>query len=116
MCLELSKNNMTLRQDKVAEVLRVLGSEFLSRVSNRTSLITITRADVSRDMKKATLYVTVYPETEEENALNFVKRNRSDLRDYVKPKLSMKSIPFFDFVIDEGEKNRQHLDELSHDL
>lgn len=107
---------MTLRQEKVAEVLRALGSEFLSRESNRTSLITITRADVSKDMKKATLYITVYPETEEEAALNFVKRSRSHLRDFVKPKLAMKSIPFFDFVIDHGEKNRQLLDELSNDL
>ena len=106
---------MSLRQEKVAEVLRVLSSEFMKRTSNRTSLITITRVNVSKDMRKATLYISVYPETEEKHALNFFKRSLSGLRDYVKPKLSMKVIPFFDVELDMGEKNRQQLDELSEE-
>lgn len=105
---------MTLRQEKVSEVLRELSSEFLSRESNRKSLITITRVTVSKDLKKATLYISVFPEDNEEEALSFCKRKLSDLRDFAKPKLSMKNTPYFDCVIDFGEKNRQDIDRLSN--
>ena len=107
---------MTLRQDKVKENIRNLVAQFLEAESNRLSLITVTDANVSKDLKKATVFVSVLPESEEEPALNFLKRKRSDARDYLRKKLDMRSIPFLDFEIDYGEKNRQRIDELSQDL
>lgn len=104
---------MTLRQDKVSELLRELCAEFISREAGRQSLITVTRVTVSRDLKNATMYISVFPEKSEEHALNFCKRKLSELRDYVKPKLHMKSIPYFDCELDLGEKNRQNIDRIS---
>ncbi|PIP87189.1 hypothetical protein COW81_01555 [Candidatus Campbellbacteria bacterium CG22_combo_CG10-13_8_21_14_all_36_13] len=106
---------MSKRQDKVNELLRQLVSEFISKESNRLSLITVTHVDVSRDLKKATIYVSIYPEDSEEQGIDFLKRNLGNLRDYVKPKLNMKNIPFFDCKIDIGEKNRQVIEDLSHE-
>jgi len=105
---------MSKRQDKVNELLRQLASEFISKESNRLSLITVTHVDVSRDLKNATIYVSIYPEESETAGLDFLKRNLGDLRDYVKPKLNMKNIPFFDCKLDMGEKNRQTIENLSH--
>jgi len=105
---------MTLRQDKVSEVLRELSAEFLSREAGRQSLITVTRVTVSRDLKNATIYISVFPEGSEEHALNFCKRKLSDLREYIKPKIAMKSLPYFDCEIDFGEKNRQNIDRISN--
>jgi len=106
---------MTLRQDKVSEVLREIAAEFLSRESTRESMITVTRVTVSRDMKHATLYISVFPDNREKGALEFCERKMSDLREFAKPKLSMKSIPYFKCELDFGEKNRQDIDRLSHD-
>ncbi|MBU1046526.1 30S ribosome-binding factor RbfA [Patescibacteria group bacterium] len=106
---------MTLRQDKVKENIRNIIAQFLRSESNRLSLITVTRVDVSSDLKKATIFVSVLPESGEESALNFLKRRRKDARDYLRKKLSMRSIPFIDFEIDYGEKNRQRIDELSQE-
>ena len=42
---------MTLRQNKVKENIRNLVADFLKAESNRTSLITVTDANVSKDLK-----------------------------------------------------------------
>ena len=103
---------MSQRTDQVKELLKGLAAQFLQEESNRTAMITVTNADVSNDLKQATIYITVYPTSGEESALNFVKRKRRAFRNFAKPKLHMKNIPFFDFEIDKGEKNRQRIDEL----
>ena len=107
---------MTLRQNKVKDNIRNIVAQFLERESNGTSLITVTGANVSKDLKKATIFISVLPESGEESALNFVKRRRKDVRSYLKKKLEMRSIPFLDFEVDLGEKNRQRIDELSQEL
>lgn len=101
------------RQQKVAEQIAHLAADFLGKESNRQSLITVTRADVSPDLAKATVFFTVMPEGYEDNALDFVKRKRTEFRSYVKKNTQLRRLPFFDFEIDHGEKHRQHLDTLT---
>ena len=84
----------------------------MEKENNRTSLITVTSASVSRDFKKATVFITVLPDSKEKAALLFVKRKRSELRDYLKKFLKTRNAPFVDIEIDYGEKNRQRIDEL----
>lgn len=103
---------MTLRQDKVTNLLRELAGTFIQGESNKTSLITVTDCSVSRDMKRATIFLTVFPETKEKAALDFLKRRRSEFRDHLKRNMSSHTIPFIDFEIDRGEKNRQKIDSL----
>lgn len=101
------------RQIQVAEEIQHLAGEFFARESNYTSLLTATRADISPDLKNATVYVSVLPESAEKKALEFLKRNRTDFRDYLKKKSRLKFLPTVDFAIDYGEKNRQRLDDLT---
>ncbi|OGI76213.1 hypothetical protein A3C67_03305 [Candidatus Nomurabacteria bacterium RIFCSPHIGHO2_02_FULL_42_19] len=103
---------MTARNEKVAKVIKELTAEFLGRENNRTSLITVTFATASPDLKRATVFITVLPEEKEADVLLFVKRKRSEVRELLKKKLEIKTIPFIDFAIDQGEKNRQKIDEL----
>ena len=100
------------RNIKVANQIKELAAEFLGRENNRTSLITVTSCNTSPDLKKATIFITVLPDKKEHDALDFAKRKRPEMRDYLKKKLSMKTIPFLDVRIDDGEKNRQKIDEL----
>lgn len=103
---------MTQRSEKVAHLLKELSAKFLARENNRTSLITVTGATCSPDMKRATVFVTVLPISKEDSALGFVKRKRKDLRLFLKESMTTKVIPFIDIEIDKGEKNRQKIDEL----
>jgi ribosome-binding factor A len=102
----------TRRQIQVAELIVRLAGEFLERESNHQSLITVTRADMSPDLKKVSVYFSVLPEKFEQSALQFAKRVRTDFREYLKQKSQMKFLPTVDFELDLGEKHRQKVDEL----
>ena len=104
------------RNIQVSEMIAQVAAEFVERESNRQSLITITRAEISPDFKKATIFFTVFPESEEAHVLEFMKRDRPDFREYFKKHARMKTLPRFDFEIDSGEKNRLHIDTLSNKM
>ena len=103
---------MIQRNEKVANLLKELGAQFLERENNNTSLITVTSCTVSPDLKRATIFITVLPDEKEHNALDFAKRKRGEMRTYFKKNIQIKIIPFVDIQIDRGEKNRQKIDEL----
>ena len=102
----------TKRADKVANYIKELTAEFLGRENNRTSLITVTSAVCSPDLKRETIFITVFPPEKEKNALEFAKRKRGELREFFKKTMTIKNIPFIDIAIDLGEKHRQKIDEL----
>lgn len=100
------------RNEKIASMVQKLAAEFIERTSNGKSLITVTAVDLSPDMKEAKILFTVMPNSAEPAVADFLKRQRSDFRDYVKKTWNMRVIPFFDFELDKGEKHRQRIDEL----
>ena len=100
------------RQLQVEQQVLGITQDFFQRESSGASMITVTRTDVSMDMKHGTIFISVLPENKEEAAINFAKRMRSELRHYVMKRLPEKVIPFFEVEIDYGEKNRIHVDEL----
>ena len=100
------------RQTKVSLEILSLVQDFFQRESSGLSLMTITRCEVSPDMRQGTIYMTVLPVDKEQAALDFARRMRTEMRKYVMKRLPVKVIPFFEVEIDYGEKNRQHIDEL----
>ena len=103
---------MTQRNERVSNLIKELSATFLAREDNHTSLITVTSCTTSPDMKKGTIFITVLPESKEREAMEFSKRKRAELREYLKKNMQTKVIPFMDIEIDRGEKNRQKIDEL----
>ncbi len=102
----------TQRQLKVNEELKKVAQDFFQRNSSGSSMITVTAADVSKDLKKANIYITVLPQDKELSALDFAKRMRTDMRSDIKKRLPIKSIPFVEIEIDEGEKTRQRIESV----
>ena len=107
---------MAYRAQKTIELIRHLAGEFLKGEKAGSALITITDAKISDDYKEATVFFTVYPDNKEKAVLDFLKRKRSDFKHYVKEHATLGRIPFFDFAIDYGEKNRQKIDLISNNL
>lgn len=101
---------MSFKQERFEEILKHMAAEFLAIYSNRVSMITVTRIRANEKTNRATIYFTVLPDIMEEAAMNFLKRNRSDFRAYVKYNARLARIPFFDFEVDKGEKARQKID------
>ncbi len=107
---------MEHRSEKISNNIKELLGAFIEENSNRKSMITITNIYLTSDFKRVTLFVTVFPEQSENAALDFLKRQRSDGRDYLKKHSRLARLPFIDFEIDKGEKARQRIDELSKEI
>jgi ribosome-binding factor A len=111
--------NPEIRDGRMRDIIKTLAAEFIQRESNRTSLITVTDVSLSDHGKQATIFFTVIPigkntgEDKEAAAIDFMKRKRQEFRDFVQEKSRLSRIPFFDFTVDFGEKNRQKIDEIS---
>jgi len=103
---------MSNRSEKIQEIIRDLSARFLVVNGNNSSLLTVTRVELSSDEKHATILFTVFPEEFEKTALEFAKRKRSEFKEFVKENSKLGRIPQLDFQIDSGEKNRQKIDNL----
>lgn len=108
-----SKREPSRRQIQVSETIAHRAADFLARESNRQSLVTVTRADVSPDLKNVTIFLSVMPETKENEVLHFARRNSTEFRNYLKQSSVLKFLPHIEFELDFGEKNRQRIDDLT---
>ena len=96
----------------MTEIVSQLAARFIQSEANTDPLITVTSVDLSPDWKRALIRFTTLPDGREQDALIFLKRNGSEMRQYFKKHGRFKTIPHLDFMIDAGEKHRQHMDEL----
>ncbi|MES2930657.1 MAG: ribosome-binding factor A [Patescibacteria group bacterium] len=100
------------RNEKITNHIRELAAVYIEREAGPTSLITVTRVLLSPDGKSAKIMISVLPRDKEQAAYGFIRRNLGDLRKFITKGLSINPIPFLAVEIDEGEKNRQKIDEL----
>lgn len=103
---------MAFREEKITNHLRELAATFIEREAGSTSMITVTRVHLAVGGKHATIFVSVLPRDKEKAAYGFLRRNLGDMRKFIQSKLHIHPIPFLEIAIDEGEKNRQKIDEL----
>lgn len=104
------------KDQRLTELVQHLVAEYVSRESNRTSLITVTAAVISDKFQRVTVFITVMPESYEEAALTFLRRQVNEIREYIRTRARIGVIPFLTFELDKGEKNRQHIDDISRSL
>ena len=100
------------RDEKIGSRIKELAAMYIEREGGLTSFITLTRVELLPNSKKATLYISVLPREKEQAAYGFIKRNLGDIRKYIEKNLKIRPVPFLEVVIDEGEKNRQRIDEI----
>lgn len=100
------------RLQKLNKEMRKAFSEFIERESNKQSLVTVTRCDTAPDLSHVIVYVSVFPTDAEGKVISFLNRRRVDARTHMKKRVICRRIPQVQFMIDLGEKNRQHIDKL----
>ena len=101
------------KHGRMEEIVRHLAASFILSESAGEGLITVTKIEVTTKGETAKIFVTVFPETSEIKALEFLKRKRSDFRSFVATESKLFRVPFFEFAIDKGEKNRIKVEEAS---
>ncbi len=108
-----------MNQDKhssMSIIIKELAAKFIQSEANTDPLITVTNVDLSTDWKRVLIMVTTIPDGRSEDALVFLKRSATEMRNYFKKHGRMRHIPHFDFMVDAGEKHRQHMDELVKEI
>lgn len=105
---------MTFRKEKVSSFLKNIASSFIQKeiVSQPGVLISITKVELSNDLKQAKIFVSVFPESKEKEMMRILKNNQGRLKEFAKDKIKMKFLPHFEIEIDKGEKSRQRIEEI----
>ncbi len=108
--------NLAHRDESLIKELIKYTSEAILNLSNRTSLITVTRAELSSNRRKVFFYISVLPEEQEDQVLIFIERNADEIRDHLKKKVRVRALPFLRFQIDYGEKNRRLVTDILNEI
>ncbi|MDB5265774.1 MAG: Ribosome-binding factor [Parcubacteria group bacterium] len=93
-----------------------LAAKYIAREAGRSTLITPLRADISPDRKNATIFVSVFPDSDSDHALAFLKRHKDLFRNSLKRTARLAILPYITWELDYGEKNRQRLEEVTRGL
>ncbi|MBX4199879.1 ribosome-binding factor A [Candidatus Parcubacteria bacterium] len=104
-----------VKHDKTEEIIHRLAAEFVRDESSPSSLITITRVELTPAGKDAAVFFTTLPESQEDTALKFLERKTGEFKKFVLDKSRLGIVPHLTFKIDYGERNRQRLDEISRE-
>ena len=102
--------NESLRQKKVARIVKdILGPQLISLFQDSAAgLVTITRLDISRDLKTATVFISVFNEADRETVLQRLRERQNTFRKSVASRSKLKYNPKLIFSLDPllGFENR----------
>lgn len=90
------------RKEHLTEAIKNYSGDFFARNSSGGSLITVTNVWISDDNKKADIFISVLPESKSEAAVNFAKRQRTELQKYLFTKIKLSHLPFLDILLDKS--------------
>jgi len=87
-------------RERVLEALQKAASEFINRESNRRSMITVTKVLLDKRGRRVDIFVSVFPEKDTHAATDFLNRQRSEFREYLKKHVRLHTIPTITFLAD----------------
>ncbi|MEK9209395.1 MAG: 30S ribosome-binding factor RbfA [Patescibacteria group bacterium] len=104
---------MTRRQERVNALVQRLAADFLqSAIRIENVLVSVLAAEVSKDLKRAKIFVSVLPETREKEIIDLLKNQKKNFRAYLAKNLKIKYLPEPFFEIDKSERMRQRIEEI----
>lgn len=109
-------NTMHHRRERIRSLVHKTASQFLESQLKTDALVTVTGVDLSPDLRKAKVLISVRPVEKEELEMKEIKKITPKFINFIKKQFKMKYLPRFEFVIDEGEKKRQRVEEILQGL
>ncbi len=106
---------MKHKKEKLSSAIQAAVGEYLANKRFDDAMVTVTSISLSRNFSKAIIGVSVFPESKEKRVVQKLNRGKGLFAKYVKSTTRISNIPLFSFVVDEGEKHRQRIDELSRE-
>lgn len=90
------------RRENLTEFIKNCAGDFFARNTTGSSMITVTNVWISEDLRHADIFISVLPESKSDAALNFAKRQRTDLQKYVYSKIKLSHLPMFEIILDKS--------------
>ena len=90
------------RKENMTEFIKNMSGEFFARNTSGHSLITVTNVWISEDLRHADIFISVLPESKSDAAVNFAKRQRTDLQKFVLNRVKLMHLPMFEIVLDKS--------------
>lgn len=90
------------RQERVNSLLRRIVSSFIKSEINSEALVTVMRVEISKDLRLARIFISVFPAEKEKEVLNLLKKKKRALYNYLKAKSKLKFLPSLSFERDKG--------------
>lgn len=78
----------------------------------RLAMVTITEVVVSKDLRHAKIYVTVYPDEKTEISLQVLNRASGYMRSLLAKKITCKNLPSLRFIYDDTTIKANQIDRL----
>ena len=80
------------------------------------SLITVTKAEATSDLKEAKIWVSIYPFKKRKKILVNLQKNKGKIQFLLNRKLSMRPLPRINFKIDDNEEQANEIEEILNKL
>ncbi len=105
---------MNLRVKKVNELIKQEVGDLIARELDlsRKILVTVTKADVSPDLRHADILISVLPSEKKLSTLRSLNKNVYSLQQKLNKKLTMKPVPKIRFKLDTAGEYVSRIDEL----
>lgn len=109
---------MSSRLAKINELIKISVAEIISREIEIPSgvLLTVTKVDVSRDLRYARIFVSVFPEKKFGKIMNFLQKKIYLIQGVLNRKISMKPLPRIEFIADKTEAKADKIEKLLRKL
>lgn len=101
------------RRANMTEFIKNCAGDFFARNTSGHSLITVTNVYITEDLRHADIFISVLPESKSTAAVNFAKRQRTDLQKFVLNRVKLMHLPLFEIVLDKSGKVYDKLYELN---
>lgn len=102
-----------LRREKISSLLKRLAAEFfLKNMGNPGILASVTKTEISADLRQGKIFFSVLPENEERKILKQLFALKKDFRRHISRGLKIKFVPRVVFLIDDSVKKQRKIDEV----
>lgn len=102
------------RQKKVGNLIKAeLSRLFIKEIQDSSSgIITITRVEMSLDLKTAHVYLTIFRHEKKDEILAFLEKRKGYLRKSIASKIKLKYNPLLIFAADPASEYENNIDKL----
>lgn len=105
------------RTDKVNELLKIRLARIVAKEVEfpKETVVAVTRVNTSGDLKKATAYISIFPDSQRGSCLRMLQKRKSHIQHLLDQELKMYTVPRIQYTIDAqgNEKDsEQEIDEL----